>query len=86
MLTLNCKLDTKNQNGRQRFLNDVPVDVDCALEAAAQLVDARATVVDVEDANDGAFLRRSGDAAAAGGEGDCHQVGRVSRDHRLGRL
>ena len=48
--------------------SDVPVDVNRALEPAAQLVDAGAAVVDVEDANDSALLRRGGDAAAAGGE------------------
>ena len=63
---------------------DVPVDVNRAFQPASQLVDAGAAVIDVEDANDGALLRRGGDTAAAGGERDCHQVGRVSRDHRLG--
>ena len=71
----------ENQNGNK--IVGVPVDVNCALEAAAQLVGAGAAVVDVEDADDGALLGRGGDAPAAGREGDCHQGRRVRRNHRL---
>ena len=46
----------RKQKGRRKLLDVVPVDVDGAFEAAAQLVETGSAIVDVEDANDGALL------------------------------